>query len=168
MYLKPLLFSAGWSVLFPAWQLLEQTALPAGLGVRPGSLAWPYSSLLQLSAAGLPALTFVWMGFLLYSSVCAESECPESWIDAVRGMSASLSVLLLSTMLLLAHLKNPLFDLGSIGRDGFFLSVHVSAVSLPLMLSLLTATLSSRPPRVSLPRRRAGLATRLRDGKAAD
>src|ERR1700743_2853289 len=63
-YALPLVFSAGWSALYPAWRLLA--ASPYSATAPNYSIAWPYSSFQALAQGMAPAVTFVWLGFLVF------------------------------------------------------------------------------------------------------
>ena len=115
-------------------------------------MAWPYSSFLGLANAFMPALIFLWLGLLLYTVLRWQTGRELNWFRMLLSLSTSVSVLLLSTMCLLLYLKQPAIEVSSIGHDDFFSSFPMSAVSVPLMLSLLAATLSAVPPRARLSR----------------
>ena len=96
-WLQPLVFSAGWSLLYPVWQAMEGNRVWPMLAQRSYAMEWPYSSVALLASAGLSPLLFVWCGVLLY---VARNQRVVSWSVAsfrvVRGLSLSLSVLLVS------------------------------------------------------------------------
>ena len=116
------------------------------------SLAWPYSSLTALAWGVLPALGFVWAGLLVYWTASARSGEAFNGFQVLQSLSTSTSVLLLATVLLLAYLWQPAIGEESVVREDFFRIAHLFAVSIPLTLSLLAATVSVRPPRAGLVR----------------
>lgn len=65
-YASPLVFSAGWSALYPLWRFIGRNRLVHPAPDRWVALGWPYSTMLDLAAGILPAVTFVWLGFLVY------------------------------------------------------------------------------------------------------
>src|ERR1700754_297362 len=63
-----LAFSAGWSVLYPLWRSACIGGLAYSLD-RLKSLHWPWTSLLPLIYGLVPALLFVWLGFVTYTAI---------------------------------------------------------------------------------------------------
>jgi len=146
----PLMFCAAWASLYPTWSFLSQAllarAMPAGWTV-PG---WPWSALVPLGYGMVPALTFVWFGFLIYVLLRPRIFQVITARHLLWGLSASLNVLLLSTHLLLWHFRQSRIDLRSLMRENFYSAFHLASVSIPLALSLFAAlcfTLA-RTPRI--------------------
>jgi non-heme chloroperoxidase len=150
----PLIFCAGWSSLYHGWSLLGQAALShASKGGRP-ALAWPYSALFPLGYGMVPAVAFVWLGFFIYL-LSRPAMFQELTIARILcGLSASLNVLLICTVVLLHRFKHSRLGLDSITRRDFYSAFHLFAISIPLALSLLAALLLTIPRTPRLMRRR--------------
>ena len=118
---------------------------------RSVAMDWPYSSLTLLASAGLPPLLFAWGGVLLYLGRSQRAERWEvRWFHLVRGLSLSLSVLLVSGMALASrHADGPGMWLGG-GQLTAAPGLHVTGMSVCLMLSVLAATISVRTSRPRL------------------
>ncbi|HEX4065242.1 MAG TPA: hypothetical protein VHZ09_04395 [Acidobacteriaceae bacterium] len=135
----PLMFCAAWASLYPTWNYLSQAvlalAMPAGWTV-PG---WPWSALVPIGYGMVPALTFVWFGFLVYVLLRPGIFQGVTARHLLWGLSASLNVLLISTHLLLWHFRQSRIDLRSLMRENFYSAFHLSSISIPLALSLFAA-----------------------------
>ncbi len=155
-FATPLAFSAGWSMLYPAWRMIDKRHIPDPRPEQWHALAWPYSALLELGSGIFPAVTFVWLGFFVYLVLRTDPLHGVSAFQLIRSFSTSLTALLLATVLLLNHFRHPQIDLHSIGRQDFYSAFHLFAISIPLALSLLAALLCT-PLRTLPPSRRQRL-----------
>jgi hypothetical protein len=135
----PLVYAAVWTMLYPAWRIGSRSALVFTAPDRWTALAWPYSSLMELCIGVVPAVTFVWLGFLLYLLLRPEIARELLSRQILWSLSASLNVLLVATVALLNHMKQPWVDLLAVTRDDFYSIFHLANVSVPLALSLLAA-----------------------------
>jgi hypothetical protein len=152
-WMLPLIFCAGWSSLYRGWSFLSTALLAHAMPVGSG-LAWPYSALLPLAYGMVPALTFVWLGLLVYVLSRPGILQGVTTRHLVWGLSMSLNVLLVSTVVLLRHFR----DLHPLVRGDFYFAFHLMSISVPIALSLLVALscLVTRTPRV-MRRRRVSL-----------
>jgi hypothetical protein len=156
------LFSLGWSLLFPWWREAMAEWLPRAVPEQWMRLAWPRPALLEVSYGVVPAIGFVWLGALVYLVVRRERLAGRSALRVVSGLSASLNVLLLATVALLHHFETP--DLMAVTGAHFYFGYQVMGISLPLAASLLTALLiaEGRRPRVAKGQRtRSGVAGKM-------
>ncbi|HEY1744200.1 MAG TPA: hypothetical protein VGG18_13610 [Granulicella sp.] len=151
-YVLPLVFSAGWSALYPAWRFIA--ASPYSAIVSDHSVAWPYSSFQALAQGIAPAVTFVWLGFLVFLLLHRKIVSQLSSFKLFQGLSASLNVLFLATLGLLAYLGNPSLELGYLTRDDFYTLFHLSVISIPLAASIFAAIWFVLPRTQRTPRRR--------------
>jgi len=136
-YVLPLVFSAGWSALYPAWRLLAASRFSAA---KPDyRVAWPYSSFQEIAQGVGPAVTFVWLGFLVFLLLRRETISQLSSFRLFQGLSASLNVFFLATLGLLAYLGNPSLELGYVSRDDFYTLFHLSVINIPLAASIFAA-----------------------------
>jgi len=149
-YALPLVFCAGWISLYPGWRYLSNAELAHRMPQDWTALSWPWSALLPLGHGLVPALTFVWLGFLVYVLARPKILNEVSAPSLLWGLSTSLNVLLVSTMLLLRHFRQSRVDLRSLMREDFYSAFHLLWISVPLALSLLAALSSTvaRAPRL--------------------
>jgi D-alanyl-D-alanine carboxypeptidase len=159
----PLVFAVMWSTLYPAWRLLYRGGLAHTAAHRWSDIAWPWSAMLELGNGMAPAVTFVWVGFLVYLLLRGDlvyqlsRESPVHRL--IRVLSGSLTVLLIATVWTLEHLKHHNVDLTWVTRGDFYSVFHLSVagvvISVPLALGLLVMLLStiSGPPRIGRRRR---------------
>ena len=152
----PVVFSAGWTMLYPAWQFLARLLV---VRVRPDQwaswLSWPSSALVQIGYGVVPGVLFVWVGFTVYLIFCVQAGIEVRQHGVLRGLSQGVTVLFLSTILLLFYLKHPQMDLDYVTRRDFYTIFHLCNISIPVALSLLAAVLASAPrPSRSYRRRR--------------
>ena len=151
-YVLPLVFSAGWSALYPAWRLLAASRFSAA---KPDyRVAWPYSSFQEIAQGVGPAVTFVWLGFLVFLLLRRETISQLSSFRLFQGLSASLDVLFLATLGLIAYLRHPAIELQSVTRDDFYTLHPVFGVSIPLAASIFVAIWFVLPRTQRPPRRR--------------
>lgn len=153
-YATPLIFSAGWSTLFPLWRSMGRNRF-----IHPDqwvTLSWPYSTMLYLAEGILPAVTFVWLGLLVYllGLLRLRRVAELSPFRVIMGLSTSLSVLLSATMGLFYYLKNPVINVQYVATEGFYSLFHISTINVPLTFSLLAAILSLLPHTPPIARRR--------------
>ena len=156
-YVSPLIFSAGWSTLYPLWRIIGRNRLVHPAPGRWAALGWPYSTMLDLADGILPAVTFVWLGLLVYLLLLLRLRRANelSSFRVLLGLSTSLSVLLTATIGLFYYLKHPVINVQYAATEGFYSLLHICAINIPLTLSLLVAILSllPRPPRIARRRR---------------
>jgi hypothetical protein len=156
-YASPMVFSAGWSALYPLWRFIGRTRLVHPVPSRWAALGWPYSTMLDLANGILPAVTFVWLGLVIYLLLLLRLRRPKelSSFRVLLGLSTSLSVLLAATIGLFYYLKHPVMNVQYVATDGFYSLFHICAINIPLTLSLLVALLSILPrtPRIARKRR---------------
>ena len=143
-YALPLIFSAAWSILYPLWRIIGRNWLKLVHATpdRWVAHAWPYSTMLDLAGGILPAIAFIWLGLLVYL-ISRPTGVPSFRI--FLGLSTSLSVLLLATIGLFYHLKNPVIDVPSIADEAFYSLFRLFAINIPVASSLLAAILSVFP-----------------------
>ena len=145
--LQPVMFSVGWSLIYPVWQTIEGGRVWPALAQRSFAMEWPYSSVTLLASAGLSPLLFVWGGGLLYMTRTLRRDGQEvTWLRLLPGLSLSLSVLLVSGMVLLTKRSDGFGTLGEQGAPVF--GLHLTGMSVCLTLSLMAATMSVRPLRL--------------------
>jgi non-heme chloroperoxidase len=150
-FLVPLTFSAAWSTLYPVWRFIGRGSFIHATPDQWTLLPWPYSSLAELSYGVVPAVSFVWFGFMVHLLLRAKTIEELSAHRFVRGLSQSLAVLLAGTIVLLHHLKHPQIELISATRGDFYSIFHLCNISIPIALSLLAALLPTAPrtPQIS-------------------
>jgi non-heme chloroperoxidase len=137
----PLIFSAGWTSLYPGWRLLCRTTFAAEMKFDWSVPAWPWSAILPIVYGMIPALTFVWFGFLAYVLLRPRILRDVSALSLFGGLSTSLNIVLISTILLLRYFRQSRIDLRSLLREDFYSAFHLLSISIPLALSLLAALL---------------------------
>ena len=141
-YVLPLVFSAGWSVLYPAmWLSITKSQLTQNLLGRMAAHDWPYSSGLHFVGAAFPAIMFVWIGFFLYLASCNQLARQLSTLRILGSLSISLNVLFVATIG--QHLRNSDIDVRNVSRENF--NSHLIALSVPLALSLFSALVCALP-----------------------
>jgi hypothetical protein len=145
-YAFALIFSAAWSILYPLWRIIGRDwwihKLIHATPDRWIAHGWPYSTILALADGILPAITFIWLGLLMYLLLRSTET---SLFRIFLGLSTSLSVLLLATIGLFYHLKNPVIDVPSITNEAFYSLFRLFAINIPVASSLLAAILSVFP-----------------------
>jgi non-heme chloroperoxidase len=139
--LPPAMFSLCWAAAYTGWASLPRGQ--AGLGVMAARLALPYpwSSTLQIASGMAPAIAFVWLGLLFYLVLRADRLAELSVPHFVAGVSGSLSVFLLMTLVSLNHFRHPQLDLHVMARSDFYSVFHVLVFNVPVGLTLITALL---------------------------
>lgn len=151
-----LLFSAGWSLLYPVWRALCVGSPPFAID-RTGISAWPWATLLELAFGIIPAIVFVCFGAAVFAFLTRSTR-----LFSMRGLgcalSVSTSVLLLATLVLLRQLAHPQPVIRDVTRPDFYLIDHLYFISVPLTLSLMLTLLflGAETPQI---RRRSGTLT---------
>lgn len=142
----PAIFSIGWSMFYPAWQLsLWRNQFTPSVFDRWSSLDWPYSASLELGSGILPAVTFILLGFSIYLVLRIQKADKPSGFRILGSLSLGLNVLLIATIGLSRYLGSSGTHLRSLGRENFYLSPYHLALSIPLALSLFSAIVSALP-----------------------
>jgi|SRR5271154_4467573 len=142
-YASPLIFSACWSIFYPAWLLsIWRSQFSQTIFDRWSALGWPYSASLEVGRGTLPAFTFISFGFFVYLVLRARTIAPPSGLRILGGLSLSLNVFLVSTIGLSHYLGSGTY----LGRENFYLSPYHLAICIPSALSLFSATLTAFPP----------------------
>ncbi len=155
-WIRPMVFAAGWSAVYPAWQSVERLLVPGSAAARAEMLEWPYSRLIELAVTGMPALAYVWLGFLLYTMRNKGHGRAANWFYVLRGVLLAPSVLLVSTLLLHVGVRWPGSGVwpeiaaGSAGPE------PVASACVPVALSLAAAMIAGRAPRLKMELPRAG------------
>ncbi len=143
----PPVFSAGWSMLYPVWQLsILRNQFTQSMSDRWSALDWPYSASLELGSGILPAVTFIWLGFLVYLALRTQRADKPSAFRILGSISLSLNVLLIATIGLSRYSESSATYSHPLARENFYLPPYHLAVSIPLALSLFSALLSALPP----------------------
>jgi hypothetical protein len=62
----PLIFSAVWTMLYPAWRVIVREVWINAAPDRWSLLAWPYSALAEIGYGVVPGVAFVWLGLMVY------------------------------------------------------------------------------------------------------
>ena len=155
-YASPLVFSAGWSALYPLWRFIGRNRLVHPAPDRWVALRWPYSTMLDLAAGILPAVTFVWLGLFVYLLLLLRLRRTNelSSFRVLLGLSTSLSVLLAATIGLFYYLKHPVINVQYVATEGFYSLFHICAINIPMTLSLMAAILPILPRTHRIARRR--------------
>jgi hypothetical protein len=128
-YASPLVFSAYWSILFPLCHFIGRNRLVHPAPGRWAALGWPYSTMLDLADGILPAVTFVWLGLLVYLLLLLRLRRVNelSSFRVLLGLSTSLSVLLAATIGLFYYLKHPVINVQYAANEGFYSVFHICA-----------------------------------------
>jgi hypothetical protein len=142
-YVLPLVFSAGWSILYPAmWLSITKSRLTQNLLGRMAAHDWPYSTGLHFVSAAIPAAVFVWIGFFVYLASCSQVARQLSTLRLLGSLSISLNVLFVA--IIGQHLRNSGAELRNVSREN--LNSHLVALSIPLALSLFSALVCALSP----------------------
>jgi hypothetical protein len=142
-YVLPLVFSAGWSILYPAmWLSITKSRLTQNLLGRMAAHDWPYSTGLHFVSAAIPAAVFVWIGSFVYLTSRNQVGRQLSTLRLLGSLSISLNVLFVA--IIGQHLRNSGVDLRNVSREN--LNSHLVALSIPLALSLFSALVCALPP----------------------
>jgi hypothetical protein len=142
-YVLPLIFSAGWSIIYPAiWPSLLASSLMQRLLQQMAVHNWPYSSGLQVVSGITPAAIFIWIGFFIYLTSSSETLRRLSVLRLLVSLSISLNVLSVATIV--QHLLNSGAYARDVPQQNF--SSHLVPLSIPLALSLFSALMCALPP----------------------
>jgi len=146
-YAIPMVFSAAWSLIFPAWQAGIWTSRPAqSLFDRGASLDWPLSGIAELSRGVLPVVSFLCFGLIFYLLLRIRSVGQPSILRLLGSLSLALNVFLVA-LIVLHHLASPWGDRPQMAHPGVvFQAPFHYAANIPLTLSLLSAILIALPP----------------------
>jgi hypothetical protein len=141
-YVLPLVFSAGWSILYPAmWLSITKSRLTQNLLGRMAAHDWPYSTGLHFVSAAVPAAMFVWIGFFVYLTSRNHVDRQLPTLRLLGSLSISLNVLFVA--IIGQHLRNSGVDLRNVSLEN--LNSHLVALSIPLALSLFSALVCALP-----------------------
>jgi hypothetical protein len=153
----PVVFSAGWSMLYPIWVVAER-----GGGMQAAlERLTSYSTSLDLVSEVIPAIVFLWAGlfvYLIYVSVRSGGRVSLSMTRVAGGLSIGFHVLLVVTVALLHYDMPRMLNLRFARHEDFYASARVAAIHTPLALSLFASILCARPFM------RSGFLRRLRAG----
>jgi hypothetical protein len=139
-YTFPLAFSAVWSLMYPAWWLLiSRSRLTQLVVAQWAAHDWPYSTGLKGISEIIPAITFVWLGFFVYLTLRTQAAHALSVSRLFASLSISLNVLVIATLGLWHSLNHSQARLSYIAGGDFSFPSHLTAISIPLALSLLSA-----------------------------
>ncbi len=142
-HVLPLIFAAGWTTLYSPWRALSSRGLSMAVLQSGHSFTWPYATVEELAAGVLPAVVFVWVGFLLFTFLKPSPMRNDSPDLVLRGLSASVTVLLLATVALLCILRDGPLTVHPVLREDFYLTWPHHIASVPVAFSLLAALLFS-------------------------
>jgi len=150
------LFAAGWSLLYPFWRAVGNGWLPREIPQHWLALAWPWPQLMELGYGATPAVSFVWLGALVYLLVRRGHLRGLTAWRVVGGLSASLNALFGSALAILQLSEHR--DLVNMTHVSFFVGYQIMGISAPLTLSVLAAlvAVSARGPRVARGQRAEG------------
>ena len=140
-------FAAGWGLVYPTWRAVIGAWLPPAVPQRWLALPWPRPALLELGYGVVPAVSFVWLGVLIYLLVRRDATALISPSRILSGLSAGMNVVMLATWALLNHFQHP--DLVCVTSTNFYLGYRIMGVSVPLALGVFVAlfvTMQRRPP----------------------
>jgi hypothetical protein len=149
-YVLPLVFSTGWSFLYPAlWPSIMSSRPAQTMLERMAAHDWLYSSFLQVVRGVLPAMMFVWIGFFVYLMSRNQMVRQLTTLRVLVSLSLSFNVFFVATIG--QHLIQPI----ALGRNVPQESSNSTFVtsSVPLALSLFSALVCGLP---ALRRRRRG------------
>lgn len=139
-YALALVFSAAWSMLYPAWWLsILRIWSSQTLFERWTTIDWPYSTALHGIDQIIPAAAFVWLGFFVFLTLRTGMAHELSRLRLFASLSISFNVLLITTIGLWMHWKASAIGLSYVARQNFYSDSHFLAISIPLTLSLLSA-----------------------------
>jgi hypothetical protein len=139
-YMLPLVFSAAWSVIYPAWWLsITRNRLTQMIFTQWSTHDWPYSTALKGVSEIVPAITFVWLGLFVYLMLRAEMTHAPSKLRLFASLSISLNVLVVTTIGMSLSLNHFRAHLSYVAGEGPSFNPHLIAINIPLALSLLSA-----------------------------
>jgi hypothetical protein len=139
-YLVPLLFSAGWSLLYPTlWPAIVHSAPAQNLTNRFTPSDLPFSTGLGFVAGISPAALFIALGFVVY--LVSHKHTRTSTVRLLASLSISLNVLFVT--IIGEHLRHFGVDLRNVSHENF--NAHLVALCIPLALGLYAALLCAFP-----------------------
>jgi uncharacterized protein (TIGR03435 family) len=141
--LAPFWFSIAFVSLYPLWQRLYAPSVTRLLMQYRGTVQWPGSAVLELTAGLFPAILFVWVGVFVYG-LLRHRSVKMSPVVAMLSLNIGAFLLFISMVMRLRAMHNELRSLSH--ADFFYPFVH-TRFSLLLLLSLFGAV-------VVLPRER--------------
>jgi hypothetical protein len=145
-YTLTLIFSAAWSTLYPLWwRSIGRSHLPQTLPQRWAALDWPYSGTLALLCGVTPAVTFIWLGLLVYLISRLGVARELTGLQVLRSLSISLNVLLVVNVAVLKFFGNAAIDIRFVPREDFYATFHLNSIAVPLVLSLFSAIACALP-----------------------
>jgi hypothetical protein len=133
-YLMPLLFSTGWSLLYPTlWPAIVHSTPAQNLvnHFTPSDL--PFSTGLGFVAGISPAALFITLGFFVY--LISHKHTRTSTLRLMASLSISLNVLFVT--IIGQHLRHAGVDLRNVSRENF--NSHLVALCIPVALGLYAA-----------------------------
>jgi hypothetical protein len=153
VYALPMIFSAGWSLLYEGWMAIGRGVFAPTILSYSRLLEWPYSALLEPVLGILPVIVFVWTGLLVYLSLpgyiskkpFGESSTKLSALRLLGSFSVGFNVLLMASAALLPRGWFRGMGLQYRMVEDFYTNVRLEIVIMPLMLSLYAAILCARP-----------------------
>jgi hypothetical protein len=140
-YLTPLIFSAGWSLLYPTlWPAILHSTLAQNLSNHFTPSDLPFSTGLGFVVRIAPAALFIAIGFFIY--LISHKHTHTSTIRLLASLSISFNVLFVT--IIGEHLRNAGVDLRNVSRENF--NAHLVALCIPLAMGLYAALLCALPP----------------------
>jgi hypothetical protein len=132
-YVSPLVFSAGWSMLYPAlWPFLLDSRAAHTIAHRMAAYDLPYSTAWRGVGAQSPVVLFIWIGFFVYLTLFSTIGSKPDTLRLLGCLSISLNVLLVVTIG--QHLRGSGIDLRNVSREDS--NAHLFALTIPIVLSL--------------------------------
>jgi hypothetical protein len=144
-YLAPLIFSTGWSLLYPTlWPAIVHSTPAQNLTGRITTYDLPFSTGLGFITGISPVALFIVLGFSVY--LLSHKHTRTSTLRLLASLSLSLNVLFVT--IIGQHLRgfglNSGIDLRIVSRENF--NAHIVALCIPLALGLYAALLCALPP----------------------
>jgi hypothetical protein len=140
-YVVPLLFSAGWSFLYPTlWPAIVHSTLAQNIANHFTPSDLPFSTGLGFLVGISPAAVFIALGFFVY--LVSHRHTRISTIRLMASLSISLNVLFVT--IIGQNLRHAGGDLRNVSRENF--NAHLVALCIPLALGLYVALMCALPP----------------------
>jgi hypothetical protein len=140
-YVVPLLFSAGWSLLYPTlWPTIVHSVLAQNLANHFTPSDLPFSTGLGFVAGISPAALFIALGLFVY--LISHKHTRTSALRLMASLSISLNVLFVT--IIGQHLRHAGVDLRDVSRENF--NAHLVALCIPLALGLYAALICALAP----------------------
>jgi hypothetical protein len=135
-YVAPLMFSAGWSMLYSAlWPFLLDSRAVHRIVHRMTAYDLPFSTAWSGVGALAPVVLFIWIGFFVYRAVFDPMGSKSGTMRVLGSLSISLNVLLV--ICIGQHLQGSGIDLSKVSRENS--NSHLFALTIPIVLSLFSA-----------------------------